>query len=82
MHPTLTPAQIADVLQQSRYTTVQQIKAGAIPGGFQVVPGGPWRVLATTFEAWLAERSAPLDPHRIEPRSTRSRAAQSRRQSA
>lgn len=78
---TLTPPQIADDLNLSVDTVLAHLKAGLIPG-FQIVPSGPWRIDADAYREWIAAKSAPLDPNRIEPRSARSTAALSRRRSA
>jgi len=78
---TMTPRQVADDLQVSVFTAVQHMRAGLIGGAFQIVPGGPWRVDTDTYQAWRARKATGVtvtDPERIEPRSTRSRAAQSR----
>lgn len=75
----LTPADIAADLKVSRSTALDYIRDGRIPGCFRVVENGPWRVDAEVYAAWRAERMAELDPHRIEPRSSRSKAAQSRK---
>ena len=77
--PTLTAAQVAEELHLSQYTTTAYLRTGRIPGGYQVVAGGKWLVHEQTFRAWQQERRAAVDPHRIAPRSARSRAAQSRR---
>ncbi len=76
---TLTLAEVAADLHLSRDTTAAYLRAGQIPGGFQPVPGGRWLVDEATYRAWRAARMAAVDPNRIEPRSARSRAAQSRR---
>lgn len=80
MDRTMTPDEVAQDLQLSRYTVLQHLRSGHILGGFQVVPGGPWRVDVATYAAWRAERARPSDdPERIDPRSPRSRAAHDRR---
>lgn len=79
MTATLTAADVAADLHLSRDTVVDRLRAQAIPGGFQPMPGGRWLVDAATYQAWRAERMAAVDPHRIEPRSARSKAAQNRR---
>jgi hypothetical protein len=76
---TLTAAEVAAELHLSQTTTTDYLRTGRIPGGFQPVPGGRWLVDEATYRAWRAERVAAVDPHRIEPRSARSRAARSRR---
>lgn len=76
---TLTAAQVADELGYATTTVIDYLRTGQIRGGFQVVPNGRWLVKADEYEQWKAERVAAVDPHRIEPRSARSRAAQSRR---
>lgn len=75
---TLTPRYLATDLRLSVDTVLGHLKAGLIPG-FQIVPGGPWRIDEDAYRAWLAAKSAALDPHRIEPRSARSTAALARR---
>jgi hypothetical protein len=79
---TLTAAQVAADLDLSRATTTDYLRTGRIPGGFQPVEGGRWLVDAGTYQEWKRERQAAVDPHRIAPRSARSKAAQSRRRSA
>lgn len=79
MPANLTAAQIGDELHLSRTTTTDYLRTGRIPGGFQPIEGGRWLVDEDTFRAWLDERRAAVDPHRIEPRSARSKAAQNRR---
>ena len=76
---TLTAAQVADDLHLSTATVIDYLRAGHIRGGFQPIPNGRWLVDIAEYEQWKAERVAAVDPHRIEPRSARSRAAQSRR---
>lgn len=70
---TMTPRELADELHLSVHTIVMYLKAGKIPG-FQVVPGGPWRIDVDTYRAWVTKKSMPLDPNRIAPRSARSQA--------
>jgi len=72
---------LAAQMQVSEYTAVGYLRDGLVPG-FQVSPGGPWRVDPDAFAAWKAAKSAGNDPHRIAPRSPRSKAAQSRRRTA
>jgi len=79
---TLSASAVAEELHLSRATTVDYLRAGRIPGGYQPVEGGRWLVDETVFRAWQAERRAAVDPHRIEPRSARSKAAQQRRRTA
>ena len=74
----LTAAQVADDLSLTRTTVTDYLRAGRIPGGFQPVAGGRWLVDEATYTAWRTERRAAVDPHRIEPRSARSKAAQNR----
>jgi predicted site-specific integrase-resolvase len=78
----LTAADVSADLHLSRATTTDYLRDGRIPGGFQPVPGGRWLVDEDTYRAWRADRKAAVDPHRIEPRSARSKAAQSRRRTA
>jgi len=79
---TMTPRQVADDLQVSVFTAVQHMRAGLIGGAFQIVPGGPWRVDTDAYTAWRAAKAQPADdPERIEQRTARSRAAQSRNRS-
>jgi len=78
----LTAADVATDLSLTRTTVTDYLRAGRIPGGFQPVAGGRWLVDEDVYQAWRAERRAAVDPHRIEPRSARSRAAQNRRRSA
>jgi len=75
----LTARQVAEELHLSQYTTTAYLREGRIPGGYQVVEGGRWLVHEPTFRQWQEDRRAAADPHRIAPRSARSRAAQSRR---
>ncbi|BDZ40784.1 hypothetical protein GCM10025865_00830 [Paraoerskovia sediminicola] len=76
---TLTPADVAADLGLSTYTVSAHLRSGAIGGGFQVVPLGPWHIDAAEYAAWKARRIAtPSDPERIEPRTTRSTAAHTR----
>lgn len=79
---TLTPRDIAADLNVSVYTATEHVRTGAIPGGFQIVTGGAWRIDEPTYRAWVAERVAEADPNRIAARSARSKAAQSRGRSA
>lgn len=76
---TLTVADVAAELHLSRSMTTGYLRTGEIAGGYQVVPRGQWLVDEDTFRRWQAERRAAVDPHRIAPRSARSRAAQNRR---
>ena len=78
----LTAAEVALDMHLTQATTTDYLRAGRIPGGFQPVPGGRWLVDEDIYRAWRAERIAAIDPHRIEPRSVRSKAAQNRRRSA
>lgn len=78
----LTAGQVADELHLSRTTATDYLRTGRIPGGWQPVPGGRWLVDEDVYRAWRAERRASVDPHRIEPRSARSKAAQGRRRTA
>ena len=78
----LPASTIAAELFLTRSTTVEYLRTGRIPGGFQPVEGGRWLVDEAVFRAWQAERRAAVDPHRIEPRSARSKAAQQRRRTA
>ena len=70
---------VAAELGLARSTVVLYLRTGEIRGGFQVVPGGKWCIDEELYRQWKAERLAAADPNRIEPRSARSRAAQSRR---
>ena len=79
MSPDLTVREVAVRLGLAPYTVREYAKAGQIGGAYQPVIGGNWRFDADVFAAWKADRVAAVDPHRIEPRSARSRAAQSRR---
>jgi len=76
---TLTVAEVVADLHLSRDTVTAYLGTGRIPGGFQPIPGGRWLIDADAYDAWLESRRAAVDPHRIEPRSPRSRAAQGRR---
>ena len=78
----LTASEVAADLALTRTTVTDYLRAGRIPGGFQPVAGGRWLVDEDTYRAWRAERRAAVDPHRIEPRSARSKAAQNRRRTA
>ena len=78
MTPDLTVRAVADVLVLSPYTVRQYAKAGEIGGAYRL-PGGTWRFKSAAFNAWRDGLVAELDPHRIEPRSGRSKAAQSRK---
>lgn len=69
----LTANDIAADLKVSVDTARDYLRTGKVPG-FQIVENGPWRVDDDVYAAWKAERSAPADPHRLEPRSSRSRA--------
>ncbi|WP_432457950.1 hypothetical protein [Cellulomonas iranensis] len=71
--------EVAADLGLARSTVILYLRAGEIRGGFQVVPGGKWCIDEGLYRQWKADRVAEFDPHRIEPRSARSRAAQSRR---
>lgn len=76
----LTAADVAADLHYTRATVTAYLASGRIPGGFQPVDGGRWLVDAATYEAWKASRQTrPDDPHRIPPRSERSRSARTRR---
>lgn len=75
----LTPRAVADDLDVSLYTVGEYLRAGRIPGAWRLYDGGPWRIDAEVYAAWKAEQQAAVDPHRIAPRSSRSRAAQGRR---
>lgn len=76
---TLTAADVASDLHVARYTAAGYLRDGVIPGSYQAVPNGRWLVDGDDYEAWKRSRKAAVDPHRIAPRSARSRAAQSRR---
>lgn len=75
----LTARDVALDLHLATATVIDYLRTGQIRGGFQPIPNGRWLVDADEYEQWKAERVAAVDPHRIEPRSARSRAAQSRR---
>jgi len=62
----------------SPYTAAGYLRDGLVPG-FEVTPGGPWRVDPEVYAAWKAAKSVENDPNRIAPRSARSKAAQNRR---
>ncbi|MGY4642818.1 helix-turn-helix domain-containing protein [Cellulomonas sp. URHB0016] len=79
MTGTITAQQAADELHLARSTVIDYLRTGRIPGGFQPVEGGRWLVDEDVYRAWRDERRAAVDPHRIEPRSARSKAAQNRR---
>ena len=74
----LSAEQVADDLHLTRTTVTDYLRSGRIPGGFQPVAGGRWLVDEEAYRAWRTERRAAVDPHRIEPRSARSKAAQNR----
>lgn len=76
---TLSVHDVAADLHLSKVTVTDYLRTGRIPGGFQPVPGGRWLIDTETYQQWKDDRMAAVDPHRIEPRSARSRAAQSRR---
>lgn len=76
-----TVKDLAAEMNVSQYTASGYLRDGLVPG-FQVSPGGPWRVDPDAYAAWKAEKAAARDPHRIAPRSARSKAAQSRRRTA
>jgi len=78
--PDLTVRDVGGVLVLSPYTVRQYAKAGEIGGAYRL-PGGTWRFKSAAFNAWRDALVAELDPHRVEPRSAKSRAAQSRRAS-
>jgi len=90
----LTPADVAADLQLSVPTVLARFKDGTLPGfriggheriredGRREWVGGRWRIDADALAAWKAGPARPADPTRIEPRSPRSTAAQSRRKSA
>lgn len=82
MDAALTVNEIGDDLRLTPATVTNYLRTGRIPGGFQPVENGRWLVDEATYRAWRAERLAAVDPHRIEPRSARSKAAQSRRRGA
>ena len=71
--------QVAADLHLTRETVTNYLRSGRIPGGFQPVVGGRWLVDEAVYDAWRMERRAAVDPHRIEPRSARSKAAQGRK---
>jgi len=79
MDPALSVDDLATDLGLTPATVTGYLRTGRIPGGFQPVDNARWRVDADIYRAWRAERRAAVDPHRIEPRSARSKAAQSRR---
>lgn len=79
---TLTVADVADDLRLARSTAADYLRTGRIPGGFQAVERGRWLVDAAAYGAWKEARRTAADPHRIEPRSARSRAAQTRRKAS
>ena len=79
---TLSVADLAADLHLSKAVVTDYLRTGRIPGGFQPVQNGRWLIDATTYQQWKTERIAAVDPHRIEPRSARSRAAQTRRRTA
>lgn len=79
--PDLTPLDVAEDLQISRWTVLGYLRSGALPG-YRTTPGGPWRVQPDELARWKRERTAasrPTDPNRIEPRSAHSRGARARR---
>lgn len=75
----MTAAEVASELRLARSTVTGYLRTGEIRGGYQTVPGGRWLVDEDAFRAWQVARRAAVDPHRIEPRSSRSKAAQNRR---
>lgn len=79
---TLTPRDVAADLNLTLDVVGEYLRAGRIGGAFQPYDGGPWRVDAERYEQWKAERQAAVDPHRIAPRSSRSKAAQGRRKAS
>lgn len=79
---TLTPRDVAADLNLSLHTVGEYLRDGHIPGAFQVYEGGPWRVDADRYAEWKTARQAAVDPHRIAPRSQRSKGAQQRRRAS
>lgn len=71
----LTVKNIAEDLQLSTATVSQKLKDGTIPGGTRAF--GAWRVDEAKYAAWRDQITGvtPRDPHLLEPRSPRSRAA-------
>lgn len=70
---TFTPDEVAKILKLSAETVRDYAQTGRIPGAFKL--GGFWRFRRAEFEDWLlSQKSAPRDPHRVQPRSARSKA--------
>lgn len=80
----LTVRDIADDLKASVWTVQKYLRDRVIPGGYQPVAGGEWRVPEEDYREWKRTRQQAAvisDPYRIEPRSARSVAARNRKAS-
>lgn len=81
----LTPKDVAANLQLSVWTVLGYFRNGTLPG-YQTAPRGEWRIEPDAFRQWKKDRRdvarTVTDPNRIEPRSTRSRAAMNRKNGA
>jgi len=79
----LTAVEVAADLKLSRWTVLDYLRRGILPG-YQAVAGGPWRVQPEALAEWKRTRSQTShisDPYRIEPRTSRSEAAHNRKAS-
>ena len=56
----LTPAQVAEMAQLSEATILRHARNGTLPGARKI--GGTWRVVESTFLAWLEDDSLPSPP--------------------
>lgn len=81
----LTPKDVAENLQLSVWTVLGYFRNGTLPG-YQTAPRGEWRIEPDAYAQWKKDRRdaarVVADPNRIEPRSTRSRAALNRKNGA
>lgn len=76
--PDLTVADVAERLRLTRDTVTARLRDGTIPGGYQLTPGGRWRVRDRDFTQWhqrLTGQYVPPIPEyeRLEPPSPTSR---------
>lgn len=75
----LTSHDVAARLDQHPDTILRRMRAGDLPGAFQLNGrGSEWRIRESAFDAWIDSKAAP-DPHRIEQRTSRSRSRRAAR---
>ena len=76
-----TLAEVAEIMRRPVDSVRIMARGKRLPGAYQLVAGGRWRVRSRDFDDWHAGLGPVIDdPLKIEPRSKRSEAR--RKQSA